>query len=384
MGNSWSDNCRTALNRALDDQLWTTRSYFGALAGFMLLSAVYAGIRLYQFQILTEPEKNRVWSQYKLFALLMFAGGVLGAAAWLSYMTNLSANFKAQKLFKDGPDFSLETTRTFGESYLWLGIYHIFEPLTFGCLTVSKLLILDRMLKFNSRDLLDSAKLQLERLLKNCMRVLLFLNLCVVIAAWTSTGLWIQSYQLQNELADKYLNKVPNPDATAVQAMTASARRSAVAYYAAELFVLLALASLFLFLGGLSVLRLTEVGKRLASVSAHMDTNSSSSSNFLIAHASSAHRSLWIRVVSTVCSVFCSFIIRCVYNAMYVSSHQASINPNPACQNRGNCDECQSNPFIISNWFVVNHAPHPAASFPLTRICIAGWTSLPSSWPQLP
>ena len=366
MGNSWSDKCRTAQLRPIDDQLATTRSSFGTLAAFMLLSTGYAGFNLYKFHSLTEPERNRVWSQYALFARLIVAGGVLGAAAWLSYMTSLSANFRAQKFFKDGPEFSIETTRTFGETYLWLGIYHIFEPLTFGCLTVSKLLVLDRMLKFNSRDIQDGAKTQLERFMKNGMRFLLFLNSCVVIAAWTSTGLWIQSYQLQNELADKYANKVLNPDATAVQAMTASARRSAVAYYAAELVVLLALASAFLVLGGLSILRLTEVGKRLASVSAHVVNNSSPSSNSLIAHASSVHRSLWIRVVSTVCSVFCSFIIRCVYNAMYVSSHQASINPE--CQDFGNCAECQSKLYIISNWFVVNHAPHLAVSFPLTRI----------------
>jgi hypothetical protein len=373
MGNSWSDACKAAQLRPSDEQMLTTRSVFVTLAGFMLLSSAYAAFHLYKCKCMTEMERKRIWNQYLLFACLIAAGGLLGATAWLSYMTSLSANFKGQKLFKAGPQFSLETTRAYAETYLWLGIFHFFTPLTFGCLTVSKLLVLDRMLKFNSRDLQDGVKSQLERFLKFSMRALMFLNFSVIAAAWTSMGFWIRSYQLQNELADQYSNNVPKPDATAVQEMTASARRSAVAYAAAELIVLLALASSFLVFGGICVLRLTEVGKRLASVAASVNSNSSPAANTLIAHASAVHRSLWIRVFCTVLSVFCSFIIRCVYNAMYVSSHQASITPE--CADYGNCAECQSRLFIISNWFVL---PFSFCAFPPTCNCFAGWTSLPN------
>jgi hypothetical protein len=313
------------------------------------MSSGYAGYHLFKFQGLSNTERKRIWSQYLLFAGFIAAGGVLGAAAWLSYMTSLSANFEGQQLFQCGPQFSLQTTRAYAKAYLWLGIFHFFSPLTFGCLTMSKLLVLDRILKFNSRNLQDVVKFQLERLLKFCSRCLLFLNFSVVIAAWTSMGLWIDSYHLQNELADQYTNNVPKPDPTAVQAMTASARRSAVAYFAAELIVLLALASSFLVFGGICIVRLSQVGKRLASASAFSNSHSSPASVALIAHASIVHKSFWNRVVGTVVSVFCSFIIRCVYNALYVSSHQASISPE--CAVHGNCAECQSKLFIISNWF---------------------------------
>ena len=157
--------------------------------------------------------------------------------------------------------------------------------------------------------------------------------------------------------------------------MTARARRSAVAVYAAELVVLLSLALLFIFFGGVAIVRLSALGRTLGEASV-----TATSSDSMIAHASSLHRSLWLRVVSTVVSVFMSFILRCVYNAMYVSSHQASVTPQ--CSKFGNCAECQDKLFIISNWFAVKIALFLRILFRLTRILIAGWTLLPSLWLQ--
>ena len=368
MGGSWSSACSSALKRELNDQLNVTQTFFGVLSGFMLLCSAVAGFNLFKFSGLSDADQSRAWNLYRSFTSLIIAGGLLGAVAWLCYMTSLSANFTAQQFFKQGPNYSLKTTQQFAETYLWLGIYFFFEPLTFGCLTVSKLMVLDRIYKFNSRTISDDVKSQFERFMTRSLRLVLFLNMVVVVAAWTSMGLWHRSYELQIDLASQYSNNVTNPDASAVQEMTARARRSAVAVYAAELVVLLVLALLFIFFGGLSIVRLSALGKTIREAS--VVTNSPTSSNSLIAHAYSLHRSLWMRVVSTVTSVFCSFIVRCVYNAMYVSAHQATIRPD--CSNFGNCAECQDKLFIISNWFAVNcslfvHAV-PTNSYPHRRM----------------
>ncbi len=320
MGNNWSDSCSAALRRPLNDQLTATRSFFSVLSSFMLLTFIAAGFCLFKFFRLPDQVQTRVWNQYRLFSSLVAAGGLLGVVAWLTYMESLSANFQAQAFFKSGRDFSLQTTQEFGRTYLWLGIHFFFEPLTFACLTVSKFLVLDRIFKFNTRSsITDEVNAQFERFLTISMRVLLFLNIIVIVASWTSTALWLQSYKLQSTLADQYASNVPNPDATAVQEMTARARRSAVAVHAAELVVLLALALSFILFGGLSIARLSEFGRRLTSQSVTVGASTSTSANALITHASKLHRSLWLRIVSTVASVFCSFIIRCVYNAMYVT-----------------------------------------------------------------
>jgi hypothetical protein len=374
MGGSWSSACSEALKRELDDQLNVTRTFFGVLSGFMLLCSVVAGFNLFKFSRLSDADQSRAWNRYRSFTSFIVAGGFLGAVAWLCYMNSIIANFTAQQLFKQGPEFSLATTRQFAETYLWNGVYFFFEPLTFGCLTASKLMVLDRLFKFNSR-LTDEVKSQFERFLAMSMRLVFFLNIIVVVAAWTSMGLWHRSYELQIDLASQYSNNVTNPDATAVQEMTARARRSAVAVYAAELVVLLSLALLFIFFGGVAIVRLSALGRTLGEASV-----TAASSDSMIAHASSLHRSLWLRVVSTVVSVFMSFILRCVYNAMYVSSHQASVTPH--CSNFGNCAECQDKLFIISNWFAVKIALFLRILFRLTRILIAGWTLLPSLWLQ--
>jgi hypothetical protein len=379
MGGSWSSACSAALKRELNDQLNVTQTFFGVLSGFMLLCSAVAGFNLFKFSRLSDADQSRAWNQYRSFTSLIIAGGLLGAVAWLCYMTSISANFTAQQFFKEGPNSSLKTTQQFGETYLWNGIYFFFEPLTFGCLTVSKLMVLDRIFKFNSRTITDDVKSQFERFLTSSLRLVLFLNIIVVVAAWTSMGLWHRSYELQIDLASQYSKNVTNPDAFAVQDMTARARRSAVAVYAAELVVLLVLALLFIFFGGLSIVRLSALGKTLGEATVSVGINSPTSSNSLIAHAYSLHRSLWLRVVSTVLSVFCSFIVRCVYNAMYVSSHQATVTPH--CSNFGNCAECQDKLFIISNWFAVN-CSLLVHSVPLTRVLIAGWTLLPSLWLQ--
>jgi hypothetical protein len=85
-------------------------------------------------------------------------------------------------------------------------------------------------------------------------------------------------------------------------------------------------------------------------------------------------------------AVFCN-IPRCVFVTsmrMYVTSHQASINPD--CSSFGNCAECQDKLFIISNWF----SPRLILSLwrytshALTLASTAGWTSLPSLLPPSP
>jgi hypothetical protein len=350
MGNSWSDVCRLSLRRPLNEQLVATRASLISLSAFMLLASVVAGLFLYKFCRLNDLDQNRVWNQYRLFSSLIFAGGALGVVAWLTYMESLSANFRAQELFKSGPDFSLQTTQEFGRTYLWLGIHFFFEPLTFACLTVSKFLVLDRIFKFITRSsLTDHVKAQFERFLYIGMRILVFLNVSVVVASWTSLGFWIESFRLQNIAADEVARNVPNPNFLPVQEMTARARRSAVAVHAAELIVLLSLALAFILFGGLSLIRLTEFGQKLTSVSVSVSVSTSTTANALISHASQLHRSLWLRILCTVVSVFCSFILRCIYNAMYVTSHQASITPE--CANFGNCDECQDKLFVISNWY---------------------------------
>ena len=352
MGGSWSTACTAALNRKLDDQLKVTRTCFGVLSGCMLLCSLVAGVNLFKFSGLSDADRFRAWDRYRSFTSLIIAGGLLGAVAWLCFMTSASANFTAHHLFKQGPEYSLKTTQQFGKVYLWNGIFFFFEPLTFGCLSVSKLMVLDRMFKFISRTLTDQVKTQFERFLVVSMRLVLSLNIIVVAAAWTSMGLWYRSYELQMDLASQYSNNVTNPDASAVQEMTARARRSEVAAYAAELVLLLVLALLFIFFGRLSIVRLSAFrstsGKALGSVVG----NSPTSSDSLIARASSLHRSLWLRVFCTVLSVFCSFFVRCVYNAMFVASHQADVTPH--CSNFfGNCAECQDNLFIISSWFAM-------------------------------
>jgi hypothetical protein len=363
MGISWSAVCSAALQRPLKEQLIATRAFFGVLAAFMLATAAFAGYHLYQFCLLNESDQSRVWNRYRMFSSLVAVGGALGAVAWLTYMESLNANFQAQEFFRSGKDFALQTTQEFGRTYLWLGVHHFFEPLTFGCLTISKFLVLDRMLKFNSKSSsTDQAISQLERFVTISLRALLFFNLSVLVASWTSMALWLESYKLQSILADQYAKNVPNPDALPVQEMTARARRSAVAVHAAELIVLLVLALSFIIFGILSIARLTQFGQKLTSVSV-CETTATSTTAKMISHASQLHRSLWLRIVCTVVSVFCSFVLRCVYNAMYVTSHQASINPE--CSNFGNCAECQDKLFIISNWLSpvppsLHHpAPHP-------------------------
>ena len=122
MGNSWSELCFKALQRPLSVQLTVTRAIFGVLAGFMLLSSACAAICLFMFRRLSESEQNRVWNRYQLFSSLLILGGVLGAVAWLCYMTSLSFNFSAHYLFQyGGAEGSLDTTRQFGFTYFWLG-----------------------------------------------------------------------------------------------------------------------------------------------------------------------------------------------------------------------------------------------------------------------
>ncbi len=279
--------------------------------------------------------------------------------------------------------------RSAPNSRIILGVYFFFYPLAFCCLSVAKLLVLDRMFKFNSRHLEDHVIAQFVRFLTIAMRTVCVLNVIVVVACFTSAGLWLRSYELQLTLANQYANNVTNPDASDVEAMTASAKRAASAAYASELVVLLVLALSFLIFGGLFIVRLIALGDRLqqSALTAQSETNPGSGAKkniALITHAQRVQRSLWLRVVCSVGNVFVSFVLRCVYDAMYVSTDQAAFSS--ACRGLSNCDPCHPTLFIISNWLSPSRCLFAAvlATLPHTKMLLtftAGWTSPPSSLP---
>jgi hypothetical protein len=106
----------------------------------------------YRWRRMQEEDRGRVWRLYGWFTALMACGSCIGAVSWAAQMLLLINFFQAEKNNK-----LAQSSLFYAASYTWHPVFVVTYAIEFLCLSVAKLMVLDRMSVFAA---LQSAGLQ--------------------------------------------------------------------------------------------------------------------------------------------------------------------------------------------------------------------------------
>ena len=95
---------------------------------------------------MTKEDRPRVWQLYGWFSGLMCLGSVFGAVTWAAWMMVLALIFSVQVQVTAGDN--VQSQAFFARFAFWNSAFCITYAIEFLCLSVAKLLVLDRMADF--------------------------------------------------------------------------------------------------------------------------------------------------------------------------------------------------------------------------------------------
>jgi hypothetical protein len=97
----------------------------------------------YRWWNLGDDIRQQVWRLYGWFSGLMMCGSCVGAVTWAAWMQYSAYEFKSMRA-----DNRVESLSLFSVSYSWRAVFVVTYAIEFLCLSVAKLIVLDRMSDF--------------------------------------------------------------------------------------------------------------------------------------------------------------------------------------------------------------------------------------------
>jgi hypothetical protein len=107
------------------------------------LSALAGGTMFCMWWRTGQEGRRRVWRLYGWFTALMLVGSCSGIATWLTWMQRLTYLFSSLKV---DPEAEKTFLRALG--FRWRAAFTVMYPIQFACLSVTKLMVLDRLSEF--------------------------------------------------------------------------------------------------------------------------------------------------------------------------------------------------------------------------------------------
>jgi len=108
------------------------------------VSALASGTMFFRWWRMDGEGRRRVWRLYGWFSGLMLCGSMFGAVAWGANMQNLVLDFNTQ----NNPSSILTRAQIFSSAAQirrWIAVFSVMYAMEFFCLSVAKLMVLDRM-----------------------------------------------------------------------------------------------------------------------------------------------------------------------------------------------------------------------------------------------
>ena len=269
----------------------------------------------YLWQRIAEEDRRRVWRLYGWFSGLMACGSCFGAATWVVRMMQFSYSIKSLRSSDVIEQYSMLAL-----SYSYRPSFTVTYAIEFLCLSVAKLLVLDRMSDFAVPES-DSLR-----------KRVLIAWWCVLVGVVLGNSIGL----LSNIVAAVFYQKAANAISTASSYYNAGNISIGNDYYQlhreelqrafsissaqafCEVAVLLLIVSAFAAAGVLSALRIS---------SSLREVRLPSSSEAVV-----SGRKLRLQVVLTTTVVFFAFVLRSVFSTMYAVAYEL--------QNSGNSENC--------------------------------------------
>ena len=273
-----------------------------------------------------------MWVLYGWFSGLMCVGSVFGAVTWAAWMQFLLAIFT---IYSNTAGLTPAQAQSFAaQAQYWSAAFYVTYAIEFMCLSVAKLLVLDRMADFALAKG-DGMKKRLSAGVRVVMAAVVLGNvvgLCANVAAAVYIkevgNLYMASSSAfaanNTDAGNNFINE-------AVQDVSVSSNAASVQQFC-EVAVLLIIILAFAVVG-------IACARRVSSALRHMNDE----------HVEAAGRQLQRQIVGTVAFVFVTFLLRAVFSVMNALAN--ALQNDDACPT--NCDiPCNNMYTLIQNWLL--------------------------------
>ncbi len=152
------------------------------------LSAVTAAVslvRFVQWKRLDESDRDTIWRLYGVFTFFAFVGSVCGALTWSVYLTRQVLYYDALRLRVKDP---IKSSTELSASYTGYPAFHVFKSLAFLFVSVSKLMVFDRMIQFSAKRAQGALVRRLATFQRVVLGIVLVVNAVAVAASLASTA----------------------------------------------------------------------------------------------------------------------------------------------------------------------------------------------------
>ena len=280
--------------------------------------------------------RQRVWWLYGRFCGLMCCGSCIGAAAWGAWMQNLVLLYTV-----NNPQSTLTVVQfnlLSAQVNLWLVAFFIMYALEFFCLSVAKLMVLDRMKEFAVSEADGTARRWVVggRMVMAAVVVGNTVGLCGNVAAAVYNQ---EAADLTNAAAAAYAANTTNAYNNLniqLQQKTQLAESTQSIQQFCEVAVLLLIIVAFAVFG-IACARLLGAALR--------DMNDA---------AGAAGRKVRRQILGTCAFVFVTFLLRAVYSTMYALANLLQNNSSvDTCPSSNFCDiDCYNSYDLMQYWLL--------------------------------
>ena len=210
----WSASCFAAHERPISVLLNNARGVSGLLIAAFCCVCVANATCFILWKRLHRSVKCQIWHLFGWFSALAASGCFIGAFAFAANMMQLSEGFEANSDSDSAAqsDFHLLYEKVFR----WKAVYVALFPLEFMCISIAKLLVLERLYNFVLPMLHSSIALRLRRFGFATIFCVVACNAIAVAANIAQAVHLSRAASLMQQAA-------ANPDAAAANSLSASA-----------------------------------------------------------------------------------------------------------------------------------------------------------------
>jgi len=285
-----------------------------------------------------EEQRQRMWRLYGWFTALSCCGSCCGAATWLLYAPSLAAAFVSNAAAPDSPTTGADRSASEALQYRLHAGACVLYALEFFCLSIAKLLVLDRMMDFVVAAAAITAHRRWAAGGRGVMAGVVAGNAVGLCGSVTAAVHWQQAASYSTAASAAFASNGSSAPALQLQALAAHnqhvAEQAQSVQQFAEVVVLLAIILAFAVVGIACAHR---VSSALRLLNAEQRT------------AGAVGRRLRLQIVATVVVVFVTFLLRAVFSVMYAFA-SATQNTEDRCTGDTCSSTCLTTGRLMLKW----------------------------------
>jgi hypothetical protein len=312
--------------------------------------ALASGVMFHRWRMLDPDYRQRIWLLYGWFSGLMLSGSCVGIVTWAAWMQSYITFYNGQVFdLTSNPSAAQreQYTLSLARSRVWFALFYVAYAVEFLCLTLAKLMVLDRMAEFAKKRASDVSGRRLVLGKKVLIWLVISGNLVGLAANIAAAAHRLTSSE-SYATASAYFATNNTISGEAYLALGTSQNRLAIAslnyHYFSEVAVLMLIVVAFAYVG------FTCSGQIKSSLASLSSAGAAS-------QVAAVGKTLQLQVVSTTLVVFVAFLLRSVFSIMWAFAFTLSDQgrdeqgdgtcPQTALQK---CDPCYNDYTHLAVW----------------------------------